>query len=77
MVAYTSPWLGSYRFVELWAARIKSGLHVLGKTLNPKPLKVPEILKPDRHLARIIPLVSWEWRNGKENGNYYNGLCRD
>ena len=22
-------------------------------------------------------LASWEWRNGKENGNYYNGLYRD
>ena len=23
------------------------------------------------------PLVIWEGRNGKENGNYYNGLYRD
>ena len=23
------------------------------------------------------PLVSWEWRNGKENGSYYDGLYRD
>ena len=24
-----------------------------------------------------LPLVSWERRNGKENGNYYDGLYRD
>ena len=24
-----------------------------------------------------FPLDSWGGCNGKENGNYYNGLCRD
>ena len=24
-----------------------------------------------------LPLVSWEWRDGKEKGNHYNGLYRD
>ena len=25
----------------------------------------------------LLPLVSWERRNGEEHGQYYNGLYRD
>ena len=31
-----------------------------------------------RGLGSYLLLVSWEcWDNGKENGNYYNGLYRN
>ena len=26
---------------------------------------------------KVLLLVSWEGMNGEENGNYYNGLCKD
>ena len=40
----------------------------------------PRSLQPPFHrnpLPQNLPLVSWESRNGKENGNCSNGLYRD
>ena len=30
-----------------------------------------------RHSANSWPFITWEKRNGKENGNYLYGFCRD
>ena len=38
------------------------------------PRDTSDISSDPARLSAGLPLVSWECRNGKENGNYYNGF---
>ena len=45
----------------------------MGAVLKPRET-LPTFLPIPHAFSAGLPLVSWECRNGKENGNYNNGL---
>ena len=62
-----------------------TGLECIGLLCNPvrSSLALPAcyVYSPSEGIHRKasldLPLVSWEYRNGIENENYYNGLYED